>query len=89
MDDGDDRKETHDEIECDMNDDIALMNVPIEKYEAKRESCYADDEVLFEARLFVIAVLADYISKEEKGYAPNKAVKWKVRSIVIILVCSV
>ena len=62
MDDGDDRKETHDEIECDMKDDIALMNVPIEKDEAKRESCYADDEVLFEASLFVIAVLADNIS---------------------------
>jgi hypothetical protein len=56
MDDSDDRKETHDEIECDMNDDIALLNVPIEKDEAKRESCYADDEVLFEASLFVIAV---------------------------------
>ena len=62
MDDSDDRKETHDEIECDMNDDIALMNVPIEKYEANREGYYADEKVLFEARLFVIAVLADNIS---------------------------
>ena len=62
MDDGYDRKETHDEIECDMKDDIALMNVPIEKDEANREGYYADEKVLFEARLFVIAVLADNIS---------------------------
>lgn len=60
--DSNDRKETHDEIECDMNDDIALMNVPIEKDEANREGCYANNEVLFKARLFEIAVLADYIS---------------------------
>jgi hypothetical protein len=45
-----------------MKDDIALMNVPIEKDEANREGYYADEKVLFEARLFVIAVLADNIS---------------------------
>ena len=72
-----------------MNDDIALMNVPIEKDEAKSEGCYAVDKVFSETRYFEIAVLADYISKEEKGYAPDKAMKGKVRSIMIILVCSV
>ena len=48
MDDCDDRKETHDEIECDMNEDIVLLNVPIEKDEANREGYYADYELLFE-----------------------------------------
>ena len=89
MDDSDDRKETHDEIECDMNEDIVLLNVPIEKDEANREGYYADYELLFETRIFKKAVLADYISQKEKGYTPNKAVKGKVRSIVVMLVSSV
>ena len=89
MDDSDDRKETHDEIECDMNDNIVLLNVPIEKDEANREGYYADDELLFETRIFKKAVLADYISQKEKGYTPNKAVKGKVWSIVVMLVSSV
>lgn len=66
MDDGNDRKETHDEIECDMNDDIALMNVPIEKDEAKGESGDANDEVFSEIFIFQIFVLTDGIPKEEK-----------------------
>lgn len=38
VDDGEDREETDDEIERDVNDDVTLINVPIEEDEAKGES---------------------------------------------------
>ena len=61
MDDGDDREETNNEIESDMNDDIILIDMPIENDEAKGKSRDANEEVLFEVRSFQITGLAKYI----------------------------
>lgn len=62
MDDSDDRKETHDEIECDMKDDIALIDMPIEEDKAKGEGGDANEEIFFEVSSFQIARLAQYVS---------------------------
>lgn len=61
VDDGEDGKETNDEIEGDVNDDVTLIEMPKEKDEAKGESKDANDEVLFEVCFFQIAGLAKYI----------------------------
>lgn len=55
--DGEDREETNDEIEGDMNEDVTLMNVPIEEYEAKSEGGNANEEILFEVCFFQIVGL--------------------------------
>ena len=52
MDDGEDREETNNEIEGDMNDDIILIDVPIKKDEAKGKSWDTNEKVLFEVRFF-------------------------------------
>ena len=61
VDDGDDREETDDEIEGDVNDDVTFINVPIEEDEANGEGGDANEEVLFEVRFFQIAGLVQYI----------------------------
>ena len=61
VDDGDDREETNNEIEGDMNDDVTLINMPIKEDEAKGEGRDAKEKVLFEVRSFQIAGLAKYI----------------------------
>ena len=62
MDDGKDGEETNNEIECDVNDDVTFINVPIEKDEAKDERGEANGEVFFEVCFFQIAGLAQQIS---------------------------
>ena len=57
VDDGEDGEETHDEIEGDMNDDIILVDMPIEEHEAKGEGGDANEKVLFDVRFFQIAGL--------------------------------
>ena len=43
MDDGEDGKETNDEIEGDMNDDVTLIDMPIEEDKAKGEGGDANE----------------------------------------------
>ena len=52
-----------------MNEDIILINVPIEEDEAKSESGDASDGVFFEVCFFQIAGLVQQISQKEEGYA--------------------
>ena len=57
VDDGEDREETNNEIEGDMNDDITLIDVPIKKYEAKGKSWDANEKGSFEVSFFHIVGL--------------------------------
>jgi len=52
VDDGEDRKETHDEIEGDVDKDVALVDMPIEEDEAKGKGGDANEEIFFEVCFF-------------------------------------
>lgn len=58
VDDGKDGKETNDEVEGDVNDDVTLIDMPIEKGETKDKCGDANEVVFFEVRSFQITGLA-------------------------------
>ena len=57
MDIGDDREETNNEVEGDVNDCITLIDMPIEEDETKGEGGNSNEEIFFEASLFQIVGL--------------------------------
>ena len=52
VDDGEDGKETNDEIEGDMNEDVTLIDMPIKENEAQGEGGDANEEIFFEVGFF-------------------------------------
>ena len=66
VDDGEDGKETNDEIEGDVNEDVTLIDMPIKEDEAQSEGGDANEEIFFEVRFFQITGLAQYVSQEEE-----------------------
>ena len=64
--DGEDREETNDEIEGDVNEDVTLIDMPIKEDEAQSEGGDANEEIFFEVRFFQITGLAQYVSQEEE-----------------------
>ena len=52
VDDGEDWEETNNEIEGDVDDDITLIDMPIEEDEAKWEGGDANEEIFFEVGFF-------------------------------------
>ena len=62
VDDGEDGKETYDEVESDVNDDVALVDMPIEEDEAQGEGGDANEEIFFEVGFFQITRLVQYVT---------------------------
>lgn len=62
VDDGEDWEETNNEIEGDVDKDVALVDMPIEKDEAKGKGGDANEEIFFEVSSCQIAGLALYVS---------------------------
>ena len=52
VDDGEDGKETNDEIEGDVNEDVTLIDMPIKEDEAQSEGGDANEEVFYEVCFF-------------------------------------
>ena len=62
VDDGENGEETNDEIEGDVNDDMTLIDMPIEEDEDQSEGGYANEKIFFEVSFFQIIGLAQYVS---------------------------
>lgn len=62
MDDGKDGEITNGEVEDDVNDDIILIDMPIENDKAKGKGGDANEEIFFEVSSCQIAGLALYVS---------------------------
>lgn len=57
VDDVEDGEETNNEVESDVNDCITLIDMPMEKNDAKDKGRNANEKIFFEVRFFQIAGL--------------------------------